>query len=244
MNKAVEIDDCVTAVKTMRDVIPFFPATAEGQTVITAALASVVGTTDQLDWLVMTACNSLKSWQGLAELRGIFCSRFRPADGMTVESGLAGFTAEDAEADYQRRVADETQKKVDGWKKQKRLHGDVAFPAEPLIDTPYLELNVPCPACRSAKWVTFAVPGTFELPAGYLVAKCENGHEIDLALLKSGKLGKLTRPMEPTVDEAQLEQAKKAPMSDEERKRKLADLKAALRQSNPDLVIVDEDGPT
>lgn len=53
---------------------------------------------DRLEWLVQAMINNVAAWPGPMELRAIYCRRFLPADGQTVQSELPGFTAEEIEA--------------------------------------------------------------------------------------------------------------------------------------------------
>lgn len=113
--------DLASAVSIMSGVIRGFPQNVEGQAFVTHAIEKFVSTREQLHWLVETACERMR-WFSLPELRGIFCSRFRPADG--VEGYCAetpGLTAGDQEAAYYERVGQETQAKLLQWNREQRL---------------------------------------------------------------------------------------------------------------------------
>ena len=56
---------------------------------------TLYGSTPQqrLDWLVKAAVNAMRQWGGVAELRGILCSKWQPADGIDGYSSLPGYQA-------------------------------------------------------------------------------------------------------------------------------------------------------
>ncbi len=79
----------------------FFPAGPGERKAIMRLLANIVSTKQQLDWLVATMINRVGEWKGPMELRGVFCWKFKPADGIEancIES--AGFTPSDGEAQH------------------------------------------------------------------------------------------------------------------------------------------------
>lgn len=105
----------------MAEMIPFFPRTDAAQAMIISAIESFVSTMDELNWLTNSAINHMREWKGLPELRGMFCTRFQPRDGRRESCSLPGFTAADAEAAYLSRMAEETARNIDQWKKEKLL---------------------------------------------------------------------------------------------------------------------------
>ena len=119
----------------MADLIPFFPRTAAGQAAIISALESFVSTVDELNWLTNTAINHMREWSSLAELRGLYCTRYKPRDGRQEYSSLPGFTAADSEAAYHARIAAETAAKLDQWKKEKLLAPPGKFEGFPIPST-------------------------------------------------------------------------------------------------------------
>lgn len=78
----------------------FFPAEPITRAGIMELLDRMVGTVEQLDWLTRTMIDQVGEWKGPMELRGVFCTRFKPADGVEAWSSIAGFTASDSEAAY------------------------------------------------------------------------------------------------------------------------------------------------
>lgn len=61
-------------------------------------LQKMVEREDQLEWLVATLIDHVGEWPGPKEVRGLLCSRFKPADGIEENTSIAGFTPADCEA--------------------------------------------------------------------------------------------------------------------------------------------------
>ena len=86
--------------------IPFFPSSDGAVLEIMRQLKNMIGgeivygstPQERLDWLVAAAINGMRRWQGVPELRGLLCSRWKPADGIEAYSSLPGYTAEDSES--------------------------------------------------------------------------------------------------------------------------------------------------
>jgi hypothetical protein len=60
----------------------FFPSDREVRGALVSVLADLVETEEQLDWLVTRALRLYAKWPGVAELRALYCSRFKPRDGV------------------------------------------------------------------------------------------------------------------------------------------------------------------
>ena len=80
----------------------FFPQ-GQAQKAIALYLEQLCGRADRLHWLVSELVNHVGEWPGPAQVRGLFCSRYRPADGIEADCSLPGYTAADGEAISQRR---------------------------------------------------------------------------------------------------------------------------------------------
>lgn len=83
--------EILAALATMRLSIAFVPAEPAATAIIVLSLGNMVGTKVELDWLTYIACNVMSKWS-LAELRGLFCTRYTPRDGVYVECTLPGHT--------------------------------------------------------------------------------------------------------------------------------------------------------
>jgi hypothetical protein len=79
---------------------PFYPADFHDD--VLNELAAMVGTAvlygstpeQRITWLVMTAVNTMRTWQSIPELRGLYCQRWRSADGIETYCTLPGYTAQ------------------------------------------------------------------------------------------------------------------------------------------------------
>ena len=114
------------AVVLMGQVIKNFPTDDAAVEMVQQSIKSFVGEASQLRWLVATACNTMR-WFSLPELRGIFCSRFPPADGLYTAAETPGFTpgetARTAEEAYRQRIQAEYECKLIEWKREAKLLG-------------------------------------------------------------------------------------------------------------------------
>ena len=78
--------------------IPFFPTEIRGT--VMALLGKMCPHRTALRWLVTEAVNHCGKWPGMAELRGILCTRYDASDGVEHWSTLPGYRAEDQEAKH------------------------------------------------------------------------------------------------------------------------------------------------
>jgi hypothetical protein len=102
--------DLETAIEELA-MLQYFPADDGARAAIMRLLARMVPHREALIWVVRTMVDRVGAWKGPMELRGVLCTRFRPADGVEAFSTIAGFRAEDSEAAY---LEEHTQRKV-GW---------------------------------------------------------------------------------------------------------------------------------
>jgi hypothetical protein len=66
----------------------FFPGDPDTRGALIWALMQLVETTDQLDWLVARALKMYTRWPGVGEIRALYCSRFKPKDGVEAYSEI------------------------------------------------------------------------------------------------------------------------------------------------------------
>jgi hypothetical protein len=78
--------------------LKYFPGSDIAQQAIMQLLERMVGTREQLSWLVRTMIDRVGEWQGPSEMRGLFCTQFKPADGEESNCTLAGYSPADLEA--------------------------------------------------------------------------------------------------------------------------------------------------
>lgn len=125
-------EEAMRAVAGMR-LCRYFPSDEFQRAQIAAILIKMVNTKRELDWLVETQANF--DWKGPQELRGLFCSKFRPRDGIETVSSNSGFTPEDGERAYFEEQSRETDRKLAEWKQEQKRLGEspVRFDVTPAI---------------------------------------------------------------------------------------------------------------
>lgn len=91
--------DQITAAVEELGICKYFPSGEGERKAIMRLIRAMVNTKQQLDWLVSVMVNKIGEWRGPVELRGVFCSRFRPADGAEADcAATPGFTPDELEA--------------------------------------------------------------------------------------------------------------------------------------------------
>lgn len=90
------MDDLDMAIANL-SMLKFFPTDAATRAAIRVFLARICLDAEALDWLVSTMVNRIGEWPGPMELRGVLCTRFRPADGIEADCSIKGFRPVDAE---------------------------------------------------------------------------------------------------------------------------------------------------
>jgi len=80
--------------------IPYFPADEHARRAIMQQIAKFVDRPDHLRWLVNAALNTMRHWDGIPELRGLYCTKFKPADRIEADCHLPGYSANDCEAQH------------------------------------------------------------------------------------------------------------------------------------------------
>src|SRR5215471_7048160 len=77
--------------------IPYYPR--ENHADVLEEIAAFVDRQDGLEWLIHEAVGTMKRWDGIPELRGLYCTRFKPADGREADCRLPGHTPADIESE-------------------------------------------------------------------------------------------------------------------------------------------------
>lgn len=113
--------------------IPYFPKESGAQLAVMRAVEKFVSGPRELRWLIDTAVGRMREWRGVAELRGLYCTHFKPADGIEADCTIPGLTPADSEAGYLELQAAETARQIEGYRQQKLL----AAPGE-VFDAPEL----------------------------------------------------------------------------------------------------------
>jgi hypothetical protein len=71
--------------------LSFFPTEQNARAGVVALVCEMAETNDQVGWLVRRCLQLWSKWEGPAELRAVFCSKFRPRDGVDCYSQLEQF---------------------------------------------------------------------------------------------------------------------------------------------------------
>ena len=66
----------------------FFPTGDEAQAALVRAVMKMVDTEEHLHWLTERALELYPRWPGIGELRALYCSRYRPKDGVEAYSEI------------------------------------------------------------------------------------------------------------------------------------------------------------
>lgn len=80
-------NEILEAVETL-GAIPYFPTDETSRRSIAAALGEFVVSKTALYFMVREAIMKMRRWSGVPELRGIYCTRFQPLDGIRESSAL------------------------------------------------------------------------------------------------------------------------------------------------------------
>lgn len=114
------MEELLDAVESMACIIPFFPKERKSRALVAQMIGSFVNTPEELEWLVLTACGSFRDWDkagGVVELRGLFCTRYRPADGITANCTTPGLKTEEAELRYLIREMEENRQRFGAYQR-------------------------------------------------------------------------------------------------------------------------------
>ena len=114
-----ELEQAITLAVSELEAIPFFPETDGAKGAVARGIARFCDRLDGLRWLTDTAVDRMKKWDGVGELRALYCTRFPPADGLpAVDCTVPGFTPADSEAAYFEDQARQTQLKLEMWRRE------------------------------------------------------------------------------------------------------------------------------
>lgn len=126
----ITTQEAAAAVLIMGRMIPFFPGDEPTREFIARSLQTFVAGPDELNWLVNVAVNALHKWQGLAEIRGLYCSRYRPLDKIEAVSGTIGFRCQDVEEQAEKKFFEHEARESDRKLAEYRKEANQLPPAE------------------------------------------------------------------------------------------------------------------
>jgi hypothetical protein len=128
-------------------------------------LAEMCPHREALHWLVRTVVNHVGTWPGVAELRGILCTRYDPADRIDGDSTIPGFRPEDAEMRYRLREAE-------------------SYAALPSSSEALARLTSPAWIKQPATEAVPRIPALRQLPTGCLELKPTSPNAYELNLIR------------------------------------------------------------
>lgn len=74
--------ETVAAAVSRLALMAFFPGDPEVRAGLIPIFLGMIDTEEHLDWLVARALQLFPRWPGVAEIRALYCSRFKPKDGV------------------------------------------------------------------------------------------------------------------------------------------------------------------
>ncbi len=78
----------VTMVVESMTAIPYFPSEPAARALIGNELQRMCGSMEQAMWLVRRLTQLYSHWPGLVETRAVYCSKYRPCDGIEADSAV------------------------------------------------------------------------------------------------------------------------------------------------------------
>lgn len=79
-------------------ILRYFPNEPGSREAVMELLERMVESSESLRWLVRTMIDEIGEWKGPMELRGVYCSRFHPMDGVEAWCSSGKFSAEAMES--------------------------------------------------------------------------------------------------------------------------------------------------
>lgn len=102
--------------------LKFFPADPAARVVVMDLLRRMCGEKEHLTWLIYVLINHVGEWPGPAQMRALYATRFKPADG---DEGpyctIAGFTPVEAEAKFYELEGTRHQRQLESWKDENKM---------------------------------------------------------------------------------------------------------------------------
>lgn len=81
----------VNTVAEWRALLQYFPTDEVSGLIVMRLLERMVSTPEQLAWLSRAMTTEVGKWSSEKDLRGVFCSRYRPADGVSADCASGPF---------------------------------------------------------------------------------------------------------------------------------------------------------
>lgn len=81
-------EEATLIVESLDGNLPFFPTKPAARSLIVAELADFCATFQQGLWLARRTVRLFKQWPGIVEMRAVYCSKYRAADGIEASSSV------------------------------------------------------------------------------------------------------------------------------------------------------------
>lgn len=117
-------EEITSVVLRWASAIPFFPKDELGQMVITEELEQFVGTQRELALFYDIVKAKMKDYErdgGLSGLRGIYCTQFKPLDGVYAQTGIAELQPEYLESQFRNREMEENTARIAEYRREAAL---------------------------------------------------------------------------------------------------------------------------
>lgn len=82
---SLSLEDGFAGVATLGELLPGVPKTPKGVEILAKEFTRLADSPEKLEWLIETAVRSWEKFEGIRELRAMYCHRYRPADGQSVQ---------------------------------------------------------------------------------------------------------------------------------------------------------------
>ena len=117
-------EQVLQAVVSIGEIIPFFPKGSLSDDLIVECLLEFIGDERQLEWFANAAVRRLSKYEGIPQLRRLFCIKYQPADGIQpIFDDPAEFAAQESmlEAQYRMREMEENDRRLAEYRRQAAL---------------------------------------------------------------------------------------------------------------------------
>ena len=98
MPQRIELRDLELAFDRLR--LMKYPPPENSKPALMDELAKMCPSPAALEWLIGELVNHVKEWPGIAEVRGLLCTRFDAADGVDTYCSLPGYSQDEYEAKH------------------------------------------------------------------------------------------------------------------------------------------------
>jgi hypothetical protein len=80
--------DAASAAVAKMALMAFFPGDPDIRAALVSVFMDMIDTEEQMEWLVKRALRLYARWPGVAEIRALYCSRWKPKDGIEAYSSV------------------------------------------------------------------------------------------------------------------------------------------------------------